>query len=247
MAAVLDVRALTKTFKGGLFEKSRRVLDDVSFQIPAGATAGFVGGNGHGKTTTIKCLLGFVRADSGDIKFFGEPLSVAARAKIGYLPERPYLYEFLTGREFLRFHWKLGGGGSSGFPESCARVLKAVDLEGAADLRLRQYSKGMLQRMGLAQALLHKPELLILDEPMSGLDPDGRLLVKDILREQRASGVTVFFSSHLLQDMDELCDHLTVIDRGRIVADGPPELFRKQHPGLEEAFRAYRRGAGAPS
>lgn len=243
MSAVLEVRELNKTFKGGLFEKDRRVLCDVSFSIPAGVTAGFVGGNGHGKTTTIKCLLGFVRPDSGDIRFFGRPLDLKARAKIGYLPERPYLYEFLSGREFLRFHWRLGGGGS-GFSEACARVLKAVDLETAVDRRLRTYSKGMLQRMGLAQALIHRPELLILDEPMSGLDPDGRLLVKDILREQRRSGVTIFFSSHLLQDMDELCNHLTVIDQGRIIADGPPELFRKRHPGLEEAFRAFRRGEG---
>lgn len=98
--------------------------------------------------------------------------------------------------------------------------------------------------MGLAQALIHKPELLILDEPMSGLDPDGRLIVKEILREQRKNGVTIFFSSHLLQDMDELCSHLTVIDQGQIVVDGSPELFRKQHPGLEEAFRAFRRGEG---
>lgn len=241
MSAVLEVRGLNKTFKGGLFEKDRQVLHEVAFSVPRGATAGFVGGNGHGKTTTIKCLLGFVRPNAGEIKFFGQALDLKSRAKIGYLPERPYLYEFLTGREFLHFHWKLAGG-VAGFKEACERVLKSVDLQNAADIRLRKYSKGMLQRMGLAQALIHKPELLILDEPMSGLDPDGRLLVKEILREQRQNGVTIFFSSHLLQDMDELCNHLTVIDQGRVVIDGPPELFRKQHPGLEEAFRAFRRG-----
>lgn len=247
MSAVLEVRGLSKTFPGGIFEKDRRVLDGVAFRIPAGATAGFVGGNGHGKTTTIKCLLQFIRPDAGEILFFGKPLDRAAKARLGYLPERPYLYEFLTGREYLRFHWKLGRGKAAGFPEAMKRVLRSVDLEAAAELRLRKYSKGMLQRMGLAQALLHRPELLILDEPMSGLDPDGRLLVKDILREQRAAGVSIFFSSHLLQDMDELCDHLTVIDHGRVVADGAPEAFRREHPGLEEAFRAYRRrGSGAP-
>lgn len=241
MTKALEVRGLNKTFPGGLFAKSRQVLHEVAFSIPEGVTAGFVGGNGQGKTTTLKCMLDFIRPDRGEILFFGKPLRRATRNRIGYLPERPYLYEFLSGRELLRFHWDLAGLPVSGFAEAAAEALRTVDLMEAADRRLRGYSKGMLQRIGLAQALLHRPELLLLDEPMSGLDPDGRMLVKDVLREQRRRGVTVFFSSHLLQDMDELCDHLTVIDTGRIVSDGPPEDFRREHPGLEEAFRAYRK------
>lgn len=240
----LEVRGLSKTFPGGLFEKPRQVLFDVSFAIPAGRTGGFVGGNGQGKTTTLKCILGFVRPQSGDVRLFGGPVDRAAKARIGYLPERPYLYEYLTGREFLRFHWNLLGGTGAAFVDEAKRALRAVDLEGAADRRLRSFSKGMLQRIGLAQALLGRPELLILDEPMSGLDPDGRLLVKDVLAAQKKDGRTIFFSSHLLQDMDELCDHLTVIDAGRIVADGDPSLFRRQHPDLEQAFRAFRREQG---
>lgn len=240
----LEVSGLSKTFRGGLFEKPHQVLHDVGFRIPAGATAGFVGGNGQGKTTTLKCILGFIHPQAGEIRLFGRAVDAETRAKIGYLPERPYLYEYLTGREFLRFHWELLGGAKGSFAGEARRVLKAVDLEEAADRRLRSYSKGMLQRAGLAQALLGRPELLILDEPMSGLDPDGRLLVKDILSEQKRQGLTIFFSSHLLQDMDELCDHLTVIDAGRIVVDGDPALFRREHPDLEQAFRAFRRRQG---
>lgn len=242
MSAVLEVRDLNKTFRGGLFEKDRQVLHDVSFALPQGATCGFVGGNGQGKTTTIKCLFGFIQPDRGHIQFFGQKLTSKEKARIGYLPERPYLYEFLTGREFLRLHWDLAGkSGSADFSAACDRALERVELAHVADRSLRSFSKGMLQRIGLAQALIHQPELLILDEPMSGLDPDGRVLVKDILREEKKRGVTIFFSSHLLQDMDELCSHLTVIEAGRIRHDGPVEGFRQQHPDLEQAFRALRK------
>ncbi|MBX2988810.1 MAG: ABC transporter ATP-binding protein [Bdellovibrionaceae bacterium] len=236
---LVEVSGLDKTFKGGLFEKSRQVLFDVRFALPAGETCGFVGGNGQGKTTTIKCLFGFIRPDRGEIRFFGRPLGPREKKRIGYMPERPYLYEFLTGREFLRLHWSLVGA-SGDFPAACESILRRVDLSHAVDKRLRSYSKGMLQRIGLAQALIHSPDLLILDEPMSGLDPDGRLLVKEILREEKARGATIFFSSHLLQDMDELCTHLTVIEAGRILHDGAVASFRNEHPDLEKAFRAWR-------
>ncbi len=126
MNHVLEVSGLSKIFPGGLFEKDRQVLFDVGFKIPRGATAGFVGGNGQGKTTTLKCLLGFVHPNSGNIRFFGEPFSRNSKMKIGYLPERPYLYEFLTGRELLQFHWNLAGGAKSGFQSACQNVLKTV-------------------------------------------------------------------------------------------------------------------------
>lgn len=237
---VLEVTGLNKSFPGTLFKPRRQILHDVSFRLPQGETCGFVGGNGQGKTTTIKCLFSFIRPDSGAIRFFGQPLE-ATKSRIGYLPERPYLHEFLTGWEFLRLHWNLANPGRpSGFIDAAARALARVELTGAADRSLRSYSKGMLQRIGIAQALLHEPELLILDEPMSGLDPDGRILVKEILREQKQAGVSIFFSSHLLQDMDELCGHLTVIDAGRIVFDGSTPAFRRDHADLENAFRAMR-------
>lgn len=241
MSFTLEVKNLCKTFPGGLFEKDRQVLFDVSFGLPEGQVCGFVGGNGQGKTTTIKCLFNFIRPDQGRILFFGQNLGPKEQARIGYLPERPYLYEFLTGREFLKLHWRLSGKSSADFAPACERVLKRVDLVFAADRSLRSYSKGMLQRIGLAQALIHSPDFLILDEPMSGLDPDGRLLVKQILKEENKRGATLFFSSHLLQDMDELCTHLTVIEDGRIRHDGTVEDFRRELPDLEQAFQAWRR------
>lgn len=239
MKSAIEVLNLKKSFKKSLLEKRKTVLKGVSFQVPAGQTTGFVGNNGSGKTTTIKCLFEFIHKDSGEISFFGEKLSSEAKKKIGYLPERPYLYEFLTGLEFLKFHWQLSTGQfSSDFYEKAHKALKTVGLYEARDKRLREFSKGMLQRAGLAQALLHDPELVILDEPMSGLDPDGRLMVKDVLKEQKKKGVSLFFSSHLLQDMEELCEHLVVIHHGQILYNGGLGEFMSQFPSLEEAFRS---------
>jgi ABC-2 type transport system ATP-binding protein len=235
--AILEVKHLNKTFAGGLFEKSRQVLKDVSFSLPEGETTGFVGSNGSGKTTSIKCMLDFMCPDSGTIQFFGKPLNLAAKKRIGYLPERPYLYEFLTGMEFLKLHWNLVQDSEKDFIERAHECLKRVDLFEARDKKLRQYSKGMLQRAGIAQAIINRPDLLILDEPMSGLDPDGRGLVKDILRSEAKRGTSLFFSSHLLIDMEELCSHLVVINHGLILYDGDLSPFMQQYPSLEDAFR----------
>ncbi len=239
MTPVLHVQNLNKTFKGELFEKNRQVLNDVSFKLAPGTTVGFVGSNGAGKTTSIKCIFDFIRPDSGAIKFFGQPLSSAVKTRIGYLPERPYLYEFLTGMQLLRLHWDLCYGNSRSvaeFEEQALKVLKKVGLLGAQGKKLRAYSKGMLQRIGLAQAILTEPDLLILDEPMSGLDPDGRDLVKQILRQEQARGVTIFFSSHLLQDMEELCSDLVVINKGQILYEGALKNFMAEFQSLERAF-----------
>jgi ABC-2 type transport system ATP-binding protein len=235
--AILEVKKLNKTFPGGLFEKPRHVLRDVTFSLPEGETTGFVGSNGSGKTTSIKCMLEFMRPDSGEILFFGKHLDLAAKERIGYLPERPYLYEFLSGMEFLKLHWNLVQVSNKDFIERAHEALKRVDLFEARDKKLRQYSKGMLQRIGIAQAIINKPDLLILDEPMSGLDPDGRGLVKDILRDEAKRGTSLFFSSHLLQDMEELCSHLVVINKGTMIYDGDLTPFMKQYKSLEDAFR----------
>lgn len=235
---ILEVKNINKSFKGSLTEKTKQVLYDVSFALPRGKTSGFVGNNGSGKTTSIKCIFQFIFPDSGEVFFQGKVLDRNIKAKIGYLPERPYLYEFLTAMEFLKLHWNLCHTSNSGFVEKAYEALKKVDLFEARDRKLRQFSKGMLQRTGLAQAILNEPELLILDEPMSGLDPDGRLMVKDILREQQKKGVDIFFSSHLLQDMEELCDHLVVINRGKILYDGQLNSFMSTFKSLEDAFKA---------
>lgn len=217
----LKVEGLNKSFPGSAFEKSRQVLFDVSFRVRAGVTTGFIGVNGSGKTTSLKCVLGFIHPQRGEISIYGRPQSdLAVRSKIGYLPERPYLYEYLTAHEFLRFHWDLTGGGAN-FAQACGQVLDRVNLRHAEHKRIRTFSKGMMQRVGFAQALLRDPEMLILDEPMSGLDPDGRYLIKDILREEKKRGRTVFFSTHYLSDVEELCEDLVVIDQGKILYQGP--------------------------
>ncbi len=210
--------------------KPKLVLKGLSFSIPKGSLTGFIGVNGAGKTTTIKALLAFIHPQSGQIEFFGQPgLSHSSRQRLGFMPERPYFYDFLTGREFLALHWKLRGLPMNQFFESrCEEVLKQVDLERGKNLRLRQFSKGMLQRIGIAQSIIHKPEFLILDEPMSGLDPDGRFLIKNIIRNLHSSGTTLFFSSHLLQDMEELCTKLVIIDQGEIIYEGSPTELRAQ-------------------
>lgn len=244
---VLRIEKINKSFKGGLFEKDRHILKDITFSLPHGQTSGFVGSNGSGKTTTIKCIFEFIRPDSGEILFFGKPLDQDSRSRIGYLPERPYLYEFLTGEEFLRLHWHLCYGGTLGdFYERSKEALQKVDLVEASTRRLRTYSKGMLQRIGIAQAILTRPDLLILDEPMSGLDPDGRAMVKDILKEEQKRGVSLFFSSHLLQDMEELCRHLVVIDKGQILYNGELTTFMSEYQSLERAFSIIKKkGAGS--
>lgn len=236
----LKVESLEKTFRGGLFEKDKHVLQSLSFSVPSGKTTGFIGVNGAGKTTTIKCLFDFIKPDSGVIEFFGEKrLTSSIKRRIGYLPERPYYYEFLTAMEFLNFHWKLAAG-EGDFEKRALEVLQEVGLIKAKDRRLRAFSKGMLQRAGMAQALLCKPEFLILDEPMSGLDPDGRALIKDIIRDEQKNGTSIFFSSHLLNDMDELCDHLVVIDDGKLIFQGPIKEFAGTG-GVEKSFRDLRK------
>lgn len=239
--AALSVEGLNKTFRGGLFEKDRQVLRDINFSLAEGKTTGFVGSNGAGKTTTIKCLFDFIHPDSGSIKFFGQPIDSEVKTRIGYLPERPYLYEFLTGTEFLKLHWNLCYGSQmKDFAERAQESLRKVDLLEAKDRRLRTYSKGMLQRIGIAQAILTRPDLLILDEPMSGLDPDGRAMVKDILKEEQKRGVTLFFSSHLLQDMEELCSDLVVINKGQILYTGALQTFMSEFHSLEKAFQVQK-------
>lgn len=239
----LEVRHLNKSFPVGFLGKPHLVLDQVSFRVQSSRATGFVGVNGSGKTTTIKCILEFIFPDQGEILFWGQSFSTSSRGKIGYLPERPYLYEFLSVRELLKLHWDLCYNGErAGFDEAANRVLERVKLDHVGSKKMRQFSKGMLQRAGIAQAILTEPDLLILDEPMSGLDPDGRLMVKEILLSEKRRGTSIFFSSHLLQDMEEICDDLVVIDQGKVLYNGELSQFQKEYRSLEEAFKAARQG-----
>lgn len=219
---VLEVRHLKKSYKKGFIPRRHLVLNDVSFKLKPGRITGFLGGNGAGKTTTMKCILGLSYADSGDILFFGDqPLSNNVKARIGFLPERPYFYDYLTGKEFLQFYGQISTRlKKKDLNTRIDMLLKKLDLLHARDKRLRTYSKGMLQKIGLAQAIIHNPEFVILDEPKSGLDPDGRFYLSEIIRETARNGTTVFFSSHLLHDAELLCESLVILSGGQVVFEG---------------------------
>jgi ABC-2 type transport system ATP-binding protein len=236
----LSVKNLQKSFPGELFRPRTEVLKSVSFDITSGRFVGLIGPNGAGKTTTIKCLLQFLSPDRGEMSLFGLPVE-KARNRLGFLPERPYFQEFLTGDEFLNFHWKLSGRNKQSlFLEKSQRILNQVKLSHARNKKLKDYSKGMLQRIGIAQALIAEPDLLILDEPMSGLDPDGRILVKDILKNLKRDGRTLLMSSHLLEDIEELCDDLIILHKGETRYVGSLAEFKSSFASLEDAYRAFK-------
>lgn len=228
--SVLKVTDLRKSYKKGFIPKKVEVLKGVNFSLPQGTITGFLGGNGAGKTTTLKCILGLAFPDSGEVSFFdGHPLDNETKKKIGFLPERPYFYEHLTGEEFLGFYGELSLRlNRKTLMERIDRLLKRVDLTHARHKRLREYSKGMLQKIGVAQALIHDPELVILDEPKSGLDPDGRYYLSEIIRETAREGKTVFFSSHLLHDAEKLCERLVIMKSGKVTFEGPMDDFLKK-------------------
>lgn len=224
----LEVKNLCKTFRDPLTLKSRQVLFDVDFSVPEKSVTGFLGGNGMGKTTSMKCILGLLNYQKGEIKFFDNRYP-DFRNHIGYMPERPYFYEYLTGMEFLTFYGQLSLKISSKLlKEKAEHLLEKIGIIQAKDKLLRSYSKGMLQRVGLAQALIHDPKFLILDEPMSGLDPDGRYQISEIISELGTNGTTIFFSSHLLDDIERLCSRLVIINKGKILYQGAMSDFLKK-------------------
>lgn len=225
--SVLEVQNLNKSFQKGFVPKKQEVLKGISFSLEPGTITGFVGSNGSGKTTTMKCVLELIFPDSGDIRFFGgQKISAEVKSRIGFLPEHPYFYDYLTGMEFLRFYGQVSQRmNPSDLKERINEILKAVGLNQARDKKLRDYSKGMLQRIGIAQALIHEPELVILDEPMSGVDPDGRFHISEIIRSIAQLGTAVFFSSHLLHDAEQLCERLVILHEGKVAFEGPTQDF----------------------
>jgi ABC-2 type transport system ATP-binding protein len=217
----LSVQNLRKTFHPGLFESPIEVLKGLSFDVRRAEIFGFLGPNGAGKTTTIKAITELIYPDSGTIAVCGLPhTTLEAKRKIGFMTESPYVYSHLTGREFLRFCAELLGVVRSQQEDRISRVLDDVGMAGSGDRKMGAYSKGMLQRVAFGQALLGDPELLILDEPMSGLDPIGRRDVRDMILRQAAAGVTVFFSSHIIPDVEALCDRVAIVVDGRVRAVG---------------------------
>lgn len=221
MNSALKITALHKSFKSEFLRKTSKILDGISLQVERGEIFGYLGPNGAGKTTTIKCILGLIFPDSGEIEILGQPhLSLKAKAGLGYLPENPYFYDYLTAREFLRFYSRLNQRSGGETENRITALLQLVGLERSADLQLRKYSKGMLQRIGLAQAVLNDPELVLLDEPLGGLDPLGRKEIRDIIIRLKEEGKTVFLSSHILQDIEMVCDRVAMIAAGRIISQG---------------------------
>lgn len=219
---VIEVEGLVKSYPAGFWLRKVRVLDDVSFEVRENEVVGFLGANGAGKTTTIKIINRLVFPDCGTVRLFGEPAGIrsASRGRTGFMPEQPYFYEYLTGSEFLGLCGRLNGMGREDIRKRSREMLERVGLPEAGNTAIRKYSKGMMQRLGIAQALLHDPELVILDEPMSGLDPMGRMEIRGIIRELKERGRTVFFSSHIIPDVETLCDRVILLDRGRKVAEG---------------------------
>jgi len=228
-AIVID--RLTKTYQPKWpWEKPVTVLSDISLSVSRGEIFGFLGHNGAGKTTTMKVLLGLLRATSGHIELLGSSVEhVATRARIGYLPESPYFYDYLTAEEFLCFYGKLAGLDRETVQKRIPQLLERVSLTEARHRQLRKFSKGMLQRVGLAQALIHDPELVILDEPMSGLDPIGRKEVRDLILSLRDQGKTVFFSTHIISDVEMVCDRVGIVSKGRIRSVGRIEDLVNSH------------------
>ncbi len=218
---VIQVHKLSKTFRHGFWRKRVDALRDVSFEVERGSIFGFLGPNGAGKTTTIKILTGLIAATGGEASVLGKPVpSPEARSRLGFLPENPYVYPYLTPREFVRMCGQLSAVHGEKLRKRTEHVLERVGMAYAAERPVQRLSKGMLQRTCLAAALVHEPDLLILDEPMSGLDPVGRKEVRDIILEEREGGRTVFFSSHILSDVESMCDQVTILRKGEVVVEG---------------------------
>jgi len=223
---IVRVDRLVKEFPTGLGLRRRRVLHGISFRVREGEIFGFVGPNGAGKTTTLKLLMGLIHPTAGRASILGHDVGETAfRRHVGFLPENPYFYEFLTGREILAFYARLSGVPGVQIPGRIETLLDWVGLSHAADARLRTYSKGMLQRVGIAQALVHDPSVVFLDEPMSGLDPIGRKEIRDLILRLHEEGKTVFMNTHILSDVETVCDRVAIIVKGEIRYEGRIEDF----------------------
>jgi len=247
----LEILALEKVYTVGFWRKQpRRALHPLTLSVREGEVFGFLGPNGAGKTTTLKMLMGLMYPSGGSAKIFGMDISdLRVKAQIGFLPEQPYFYDYLTANELLDYYSRL-----SGFPgvnvsgrERKARIasmLTRVGLTGSGDVQLRKFSKGMLQRVGIAQAILHDPKFVFLDEPMSGLDPIGRREVRDLIEQLKREGKTVFFSTHILSDAETLCDRVAVIHKGELRGVGSvAELTRNVQGKIEVVWH----GTSVPS
>jgi ABC-2 type transport system ATP-binding protein len=220
------IRNLEKVYPIHLRRRQLVALRGLSLDIPSGHVYGLLGPNGSGKSTTLKIILGLVTPTSGTSEIFGIPSSqVASRTEVGFLPENPYFYKFLTGAETIAFYGKLCGLGGRKLQDRVKELLDIVGLNEAGDRRISGYSKGMLQRIGLAQALVHDPKLLILDEPTAGVDPAGSRQIRDLILQLKARGKTILLTSHLLEQVQEVCDSVGILAKGRLVREGSLDIL----------------------
>jgi ABC-2 type transport system ATP-binding protein len=236
---VIEVEQLRKTFRIGFFRKKVEAVNGVGFSVEKGEIFGLLGPNGAGKTTTLKMMMGLIGADAGTVKLLGrDARSYQARNDVGYLPEHAYFHEYLTPYELLDFYGRLYGMSTGKINERKVKLVARVGLADAARRPLKKFSKGMLQRIGIAQALLPDPSLLILDEPMSGLDPVGRKFVTDLILALNREGKTILFSSHILTDVERLCSRVVILRRGVKVSEGKLTELLKNDDGTEESLES---------
>lgn len=235
MSNPIQLIAIEKTFTLGL--QRRKILHDISLSIQSGEVFGFIGPNGAGKSTLINTVMGFIQPDAGEVRVHGlPPSSPQSRKNIGYLPEGPRFYEKLTATELLLFGGCASGMKKAQVIEAIGPLLEKLEILHAKDRPIGTYSKGMKQRIGLALAMIHDPSTLILDEPMSGLDPIGRNLLKNIILDLKAQGKTIFFSTHILNDVETMCDRIGMLHRGQMLYCGDIQGYRENGIGFEDRF-----------
>jgi ABC-2 type transport system ATP-binding protein len=233
----VEIQNLKKVYEAGVGQREIMALDGISLAVVQGEVFGFLGPNGAGKTTTIKILVGLIQQTSGTAKLFGKDINNAeTRSNIGFLAESPYFYEYLTAEESLSFYGQLFDLSKNEIKSRSSALLKQVGLESSANVQLRKFSKGMLQRIGIAQALINDPELIILDEPMSGLDPIGRKEMRELIQSLKVQGKTIFFSSHIIHDVEMICDRVAILVHGKLLAVGRIDEITSESETLEDAF-----------
>jgi len=249
MSYIIEIENLTKDYEVGFWKKKKvRALDGLNLQVESGQIFGFLGGNGAGKTTTIKILMSLMFPTAGSAKILGSDISdTKMHSRIGYCPENPYFYDYLKASELMNYFGELFGFDAATRKRKTAELLTKVGLdEKDWNKQLRKFSKGMLQRVGLAQSLINDPEIVFLDEPMSGLDPIGRREIRELIAELREKGVTVFMSTHILSDIEALCDNVAILNKGKLSATGNlNELL--QQSGEQQSFEINVKGVAAES